>query len=125
MDASVARAIFNSSMLRMEDGVPEIRRDDAALFTKTLLRTLNICTGRDIKVSTGQMHTTFHQPSCIATLTDIGIILTGLQRFHCQEHHPVTCENGCFDQVSIVSEQIFRTQASSLDHRVFQAKGRR
>ncbi|KAM0721567.1 hypothetical protein Q7P37_002492 [Cladosporium fusiforme] len=49
MDASVARAIFNSSLLRTEDAVPEIRRDDAAIFTKQLLKTLNICTGRDIK----------------------------------------------------------------------------
>lgn len=48
----MARAIFNSSLLRMENGVPEIRRDDAALFTKTLLKTLNICTARDIKVGT-------------------------------------------------------------------------
>lgn len=62
----MARAIFNSSLLRMEDGVPEIRRDDAALFTKTLLRTLNICTGRDIKVSVLRSRISVHVQCCRA-----------------------------------------------------------
>lgn len=50
MDLSVARAVFTSALLRSDAPAPEVRRDDAALFTKQLLKTLNICTASDVKV---------------------------------------------------------------------------
>lgn len=50
MDPSIARAVFTSALLRTDEAAPEIKREDATSFTKTLLRTLNICTGREIKV---------------------------------------------------------------------------
>jgi len=53
MDPAIARAVFTSALLRADADAPEIRREDAALFIKALLRTMNICTSRDIKVRMG------------------------------------------------------------------------
>lgn len=50
MDPSIARAVFTSALLRTDEVAPEIKREDATSFTKTLLRTLNVCTSREIKV---------------------------------------------------------------------------
>lgn len=50
MDLNVGRAVFTSALLRSDTKAPEIRRDDATLFTKSLLKTLNICTASEVKV---------------------------------------------------------------------------
>ena len=52
MDPSIARAVFTSTLLRSDADAPEVRRDDALLFTKSLLRTMNICISPNIKVRT-------------------------------------------------------------------------
>jgi hypothetical protein len=53
MDPTIARAVFTSALLRADADAPEIRREDAASFTKTLMKAMNICTSRDIKVRMG------------------------------------------------------------------------
>jgi hypothetical protein len=49
-DISVARAVFVSTLLRSDRAAPEISRDDATLFAKTVLKTCNVCTTSNIKV---------------------------------------------------------------------------
>ncbi|KAK3714023.1 hypothetical protein LTR37_008052 [Vermiconidia calcicola] len=49
-DISVARAVLVSALLRSEPGTPELSRDDATLFARTILRTCNICTTSNIKL---------------------------------------------------------------------------
>lgn len=53
MDPSIARAVFTSALLRADADAHEVRREDAALFIKALLRTVNLCTSREIKVRMG------------------------------------------------------------------------
>ncbi len=59
-DLSVARAVFTAALLRAEPGAPEISRDNATLFARSILRTCNICTAFNIKVgSRGILPSTF------------------------------------------------------------------
>lgn len=53
MDPAIARAVFTSALLRADADAPEIRREDAASFAKALVKAMNICTNRDMKVSMG------------------------------------------------------------------------
>jgi hypothetical protein len=53
MDPAIARAVFTSALLRADADAPEIRREDAASFSKALVKAMNICTNRDIKVRMG------------------------------------------------------------------------
>ena len=55
MDPAIARAVFTSALLRADADAPEIRREDAASFAKALVKAMNICTNRDMKVRMGQM----------------------------------------------------------------------
>lgn len=50
-EVHLQRANLNIALIRSGADAPEVRRDDAALFFKTLTRTINICTHHDIKVS--------------------------------------------------------------------------
>ena len=49
-DISIARAMFITALVVQESTAPDISRDDATLFAKTLLKTCNICTTSNIKV---------------------------------------------------------------------------
>jgi hypothetical protein len=53
MDPAIARAVFTSALLRADTDAPEIRREDAASFTKALIKTMNICSNREMKVRMG------------------------------------------------------------------------
>jgi len=50
MDPAIARAVFTSALLRADADAPEIRREDAASFTKALIKVTNICSNREMKV---------------------------------------------------------------------------
>jgi hypothetical protein len=50
MDPAIARAVFTSALLRADTDAPEIRREDAASFTKALIKVINICSNREMKV---------------------------------------------------------------------------
>jgi hypothetical protein len=49
-EVQLQRASLSIALIRSGADAPEVRRDDAALFLKTLLRTINICTHHDMKV---------------------------------------------------------------------------
>ena len=51
-EVQLQRASLSIALVRSGADAPEVRREDAALFLKTLLRTTNICTHYDIKVGT-------------------------------------------------------------------------
>jgi hypothetical protein len=51
-ELQIQRAGLTIALTRSGADAPEIRREDAALFPKTLLRTINICTHHDMKVRT-------------------------------------------------------------------------
>ena len=49
-EVQLQRAGLSIALIRSGADAPEVRREDAALFLKTLLRTINICTHHDMKV---------------------------------------------------------------------------
>lgn len=49
-EVQLQRAGLSIALVRSGADAPEVRREDAALFLKTLLRTINICTRHDMKV---------------------------------------------------------------------------
>lgn len=56
-ELQVQRAGLSIALIRSGADAPEVRREDAAMFLKTLLRTINICTKYDMKVrNTGSGH---------------------------------------------------------------------
>lgn len=51
-EVHIQRASLSIALVRSGAAdAPEVRREDAALFLKTLHRTMNICTRHDVKVS--------------------------------------------------------------------------
>lgn len=49
-EVQLQRASLSIALVRSGADAPEVRREDAALFLRTLLRTTNICTHHDMKV---------------------------------------------------------------------------
>ena len=50
-EVQLQRASLSIALIRSGVDAPEVRREDAPLFLKTLHRTMNICTRDDVKVS--------------------------------------------------------------------------
>ena len=50
-EVQLQRASLSIALIRSGVEAPEVRREDAALFLRTLLKTVNKCTHHDIKVS--------------------------------------------------------------------------
>jgi len=49
-EVQIQRAGLSIALIRSGSGAPEVKRDDAGLFLKTLHRTVNVCTHEDTKV---------------------------------------------------------------------------
>jgi hypothetical protein len=50
-EVQIQRASLSIALIRSGVDAPEVRREDAALFLQKLLKTINVCTHHDIKVS--------------------------------------------------------------------------
>ena len=80
-EVQLQRASLSIALVRSGADAPEVRREDAALFLKTLLRTTNICTHYDIKVGTiALVREGAGWEDDVMRLTEM---LVGLQRLHC------------------------------------------
>lgn len=80
-EVQLQRASLSIALVRSGADAPEVRREDAALFLKTLLRTTNICTHHDMKVGTATLAC-----ECGRRMANVMLLtetLVGLQRLHC------------------------------------------
>jgi hypothetical protein len=80
-EVQLQRASLSIALIRSGADAPEVRREDAALFLKTLLRTINVCTHHDMKVRKAILAC-----GCVAYARQMYVQLTGrasgLQRLH-------------------------------------------
>ena len=111
-DMSVARAVFISGLLRSEPNAPEISRDDATLFARTLLRTCNVCTTSNIKVCGCSLKYSFCFEGILLTL-HLNIALQVICREICPT---LQFSDSSLGQIHDHTEQVVRPKESGYTH---------